>query len=168
MTDGDLPEPRPGALRVIRENGHVIEITTVANGPSPSYRLECIDCGDVSAAALLHEATTRPVELVAKHVVNRPRLWPEGLDWDHTGRWAVVMLIAGASGNGWTVHPSLSMSRWESQEHAHLHAQDRRKDGLVWAAVLDWGDDLKHEHLFTNARVRAVLEAQGVSFQEAG
>lgn len=172
MTEADLPSPTPGSLRVIRENSHMIEITTTAETGFHSgrarYRLECIDCGTLDSAFLIHEATTGPVELVNRHVLARPRVWPEGLDWNNTGRWAVVMLIAGSSNDRWTVHPSIAVSRWESQEYAARHAQDRRKDGVVWTAVLDWADDLKHEHLFTNARVRAALEAQGVSFQEPG
>jgi hypothetical protein len=174
MTEADLPEPTPGAQRVIQENGHMIEITTTVETGFHSgrarYRLECIDCGDIHSAAVLHEATTGPIELVNQHVQNRPRNWPEGLDWNNTGRWAVVTLIAGSSGNGWTVYPSVSVSRWESSEHAKREAADRRKEGTVFAAVLDWGDDLKGlvgGRLLSVPRIRAALEAQGVSFQES-
>jgi len=169
MTEADLPGRTPGAQRLIRENGHMIEITTTAETGFHSgrarYRLECIDCGTVYSAAVIHEATTGPVELVNQHIQSRPRIWVDGLDWNNTGRWAVVMLIAGSSGEGWTVHASIGVSRWESQEYATAYAERRRKAGLVATAVLDWGDDLKQEHLFTNARVRAALEAQGVSFR---
>jgi hypothetical protein len=164
VTESDLPSLLDG-VRTIRENGHMIEITAV-NMPGFRYRLECIDCGTVEAAALIHEATTQPIELVAQHIVNRPLLWPDGLDWNNTGRWAVVMVIAGSSGSRWTIHPSIGTSRWESLEHAAAYADNRRKKGLIVTAVLDWGDDLKQEHLFDNARVRAALEAQGMSFRE--
>jgi len=165
MTEADLPGPTPGADRVIRENGHMITITTVARFPRPSYRLECADCETV-----IHEETTGPRTLVALHVVNRPINWPEGLDWNNTGRWAVVMLIPGSSSDRWTIHPSVSVSRWESGEHAERMAADRRKENAVFTAVLDWGDDLKGlvgARLLSVPRVRAALEAQGVSFQES-
>jgi hypothetical protein len=174
MTEADLPEPTPGAQRVIRENGHTIKITTTAETGFHSgrarYRLECIDCGDAYGAAVIHEATTGPVERVNQHILNRPVTWPEGLDWNNTGRWAVVTLIAGSSGSGWTVYPSVSVSRWEGREHAERMAADRRKEGKVFTAVLDWGDDLKGlvgGHLIGIPRVRVALEAQGVSFQES-
>src|SRR5262249_25161240 len=133
MTEADLPGPTPGAQRMIRENGHTIEITTTAETGFHSgrarYRLECIDCGDVYGAVVIHEATTGPVELVSQHIQNRPRNWPEGLDWNNTGCWAVVTLIAGSSGRGWTIHPSVSVSRWESGEYATRMAAGRRKEG---------------------------------------
>lgn len=159
----DIPLPDstiPGSSRVIRENGHMIEIS-FADPARLLLRLECVDCN-----AVLHEAVADPREVVALHIVNRPLLWPDGLDWNNTGRWAVVMVVAGSSGSGWTLHASISASRWESLGHATAYADDRREKGLVVTAVLDWGDDLKQGTLFNNARVRAALEAQGMSFQE--
>jgi hypothetical protein len=159
VTEDDLPSPIPGSDRVIRENGHMITITST--GTAWPYRLECIDCD-----AIIAYATYVPCDLVALHIVNRPRIWPDGLDWNNTGRWAVIMVVAGSSGSGWVVHPSIVISRWESLEHATAYADERRKKGFIVTAVLDWGDDLKQEHLFDNARVRAALEAQGMSFRE--
>jgi hypothetical protein len=159
----DIPLPDstiPGSSRVIRENGHMIEIS-FADPARLLLKIECVDCN-----AVLHEAAADPREVVALHIVNRPLLWPDGLDWNNTGRWAVVMVIAGSSGSRWTIHPSISTSRWESLEHAAAYADNRREKGLIVTAVLDWGDDLKQEHLFDNARVRAALEAQGMSFRE--
>jgi len=135
MTEADLPGPTPGAQRMIRENGHMIEITTTAETGFHSgrarYRLECIDCGDIHSAAVIHEATTGPVELINQHIQNRPRIWPEGLDWNGTGRWAVIMVVAGSSGNGWTIYASIGVSRWETWDHATTHADRRREKGLI-------------------------------------
>lgn len=146
-----------GSSTIIRENSHQIEITIPVHG---FYRVECVDCGDLNSALILHDGTLDPEAVIQRHIVNRPLRWPEGLDWNKTGLWAVVMLLAGSEGNGWTIYPSAAVSRWESQEHAARYAGQRATGGKVRTVVLDWGDDLEDagsDRLLSNPRVRAAL-----------
>src|SRR6185295_9903418 len=39
------PDAVPGSDRVNLLNGHQIEITVVSVGATPTYRVECVDCG---------------------------------------------------------------------------------------------------------------------------
>ncbi len=149
-----LPDPSPGSSSIMRENGHQIDITTISLA---TYRVECLDCGDAQAALVLDAGTQDPIRVIERHIANRPRHWPEGLDWNGTGRWAVVMMLSGSSGTGWTVHPSVSVSRWETHEHAVRHAVERAaQKAVARTAVVEWGDDLRGD-LLAIPRVRDAL-----------
>jgi hypothetical protein len=164
LVTGEIRVPDP--VCISRVNGHQLKITLthllhpsvlpgIKNDQAAMYQVMCIDCD-----TMLDEGTRKPLEVAQRHIVNRPLGWPDGLDWNNTGAWAVIMLIAGAEdasgGERWRIYPSFSVSRWETREHAERHAAARCKEGVAKTAVIEWGDDLK-EDLATNARVLAAL-----------
>lgn len=166
MTPSDYPVPY--SSRVLRENGHMIEIVTLRHtalhSGRPLYRVECIDCGDRNNAEVISEATTAPDLLVNEHIRNRPKLWPRGLDWNHTGRWAVIMHIAGKQSDppgAWTLYASVSISRWELKEAAEEYVSKHDVRESVTAVLLEWGEDLETDWQIS-PRVLQALERAGV------